>query len=120
VQCRRQRKTEYYVPVTLLPHFRRFGLLMHVGELNSDGTHKTDSKTEALFIPARRLSPDAYKEATKDLIFGDNNEFYVPFTDTFKYLGSHIDKSLKDDKEIAHRLQQASNQVGALGNFFRS
>jgi hypothetical protein len=104
----------------LLPHFRRFGLLMHVGNLNPDGTHKTDSKTEALFIPARRMSPDAYEEATKDLIFGDNNEFYVPFTDTFKYLGAYIHKSLKDDKEIEHRLKQASNQVGALGNFFRS
>jgi hypothetical protein len=104
----------------LLPHFRRFGLLMHVGEMNPDGTHKTTSKTEALYIPAKRLSNAEYKERTKDLIFGENDAFYVPFTDTFKYLGCQIDKSLADDKEIKHRLQQASNQVGALGNFFRS
>ena len=66
-------------------HMRRFGLLMHAGSLDENGTHKTKSKTEAMFFPARSMTQEELDIATADIVFGNQ---YVPFTQEFKYLGS--------------------------------
>jgi hypothetical protein len=93
---------------------------MHVGELNPDGSHKTKSKTQAMYFPARDLSPEELETAQADITFGQNNEFYVPFTSMFTYLGCRITQDLKDETEIEHRLKEAKAQIAALTNYFRS
>jgi hypothetical protein len=60
-------------------------------------------------------------DATKaDIIFCDNNQYYIPFTTKFKYLGSHITHNLKDITDISTHLHQAKEQTTALGTFFHS
>jgi len=99
-------------------HFQRFGLIMHFGCLNQDGSHKTQSKTEAMYFPATKKTEAEMQEVKVDLIFGPDNQYYVPFTDTFKYLGCRFHEDLNDEQEIKHRLSTALNQVATLGNFF--
>jgi hypothetical protein len=103
-------------------HLKRFGLIMHVGKMNPDGTPdpKSKSKTKAMFFPAKELSPDELKTAQENIIFGEHNEFYISFTDVFTYLGCRITQDLRDDTEINHRLNEAKAQVAALTNFFHS
>ena len=42
----------------------------------------------------------------------------ITFTRHFKYLGSYILYSLKDDYDIEHRISHASAVMGALNNFW--
>ena len=42
----------------------------------------------------------------------------ITFTRYFKYLGSYISYSLKDDYDIENRISQASAAMGALNNFW--
>ena len=42
----------------------------------------------------------------------------ITFTRHFKYLGSYILYSLKDDYDIEHIIYQASSAMGALKNFW--
>ena len=74
----------------------------------------------AIRLPSPKLKQcTAELDAAKaDLVFGDKNELYIPFTDCFKYLGSCIHESLCDDVEIDYRLQQATQQATALQNFW--
>jgi hypothetical protein len=104
----------------LFHHMRRFGLLMHVGSLDPNGTRTMKSKTEAMFFPATTISTAAHAAATTDIIFGDQNQYYISFTDEFQYLGSRITTDLKDIADINNRLRQAKGQVAALGTFFRT
>ena len=104
----------------LRAHYLRFGLKVHVGDCDAEGKHLTGSKTEALFVPASPMTTEELAAAKADLIFGPNKEFYIPFTDCFKYLGARITESINDETEIAHRLTQATNQAAALQNFWRS
>ena len=92
---------------------------MHVGSLNPDGS-RTQSKTEAMYFPATPKTPTELATAKADLIFGSNNKFYIPFTACFKYLGCCIHESLRDDEEILHHLQVATQQAAALQNFWHS
>jgi len=101
----------------LLSHLRWFGLLMHVGTLNPDGSRCTNLKTEAMYFPASQTDQDA-SAAIADIVFA-NGHHYVPFTTLFKYLGAHISSDLTDTREVALRLRQAANQVCALKNFWR-
>jgi hypothetical protein len=48
------------------------------------------SKTKAMYFPALPKEPDELATAKDDLISGDNNEFFIPFIDCFKYLGCRI------------------------------
>jgi hypothetical protein len=99
-------------------HMARFGLLMHVGTKNDDGSLNA-SKTEAMYFPA---SPGNYKpknELPPDLIFGDGI-LHVHYCREFKYLGCRITPLATDDVETATRIRQALNQIGALRNFFYS
>jgi hypothetical protein len=74
---------------------------MHVGSLDPNGTRMTKSKTEAMFFPATSLSTAARTATTADIIFGDQNEYYISFTDEFQYLGSRITTNLKDIANIS-------------------
>jgi hypothetical protein len=104
----------------LLTQLRRFGLLMHVG------TTEKKSKTEAMYFPANRpgveitIPPAPLHPITipADILLPGGN--HVHFTDKFCYLGSFITNDLSDKQEITTRLRCASNQIGALMNFFRS
>jgi hypothetical protein len=57
------------------------------------------------YFPALPKEPDELATAKDDLISGDNNEFFIPFTDCFKYLGYRIHESLLDHVEIDYHLQ---------------
>jgi hypothetical protein len=83
---------------------------MHVGELNEDGNHMTQSKMELMFIHAHPMTPAELDTTTADIIFGDNNQYYIPLTTEFKYLGSHITHDLKDITDISTHLHQAKVQ----------
>jgi hypothetical protein len=93
---------------------------MHVGSLDPNGTRMMKSKTEAMFFPATTLSTAAHAAATADIIFGDQNQYYISFTDKFQYLGSRITTDLKDIADINNRLRQAKGQVATLGTFFHT
>ena len=97
--------------------FRRFGLLMHVGERNPDGTW-TKSKTEALFCPAS--APENADDAVPEPAVLPGGQFRVEYTKEFKYLGSFLTGPLTDEVEIEKRLRKAKNQMGGLLTFFRS
>ena len=57
---------------------------MHVGSLDANGNKTALSKTDAMYLPALPKET-AELDATKaDLVFGGNNEFYIPFMDCFK------------------------------------
>jgi len=77
-------------------HFQRFGLIMHFGQLNQDRLHKTQSKTEAMYFPVTKKTEAELQEVKADLIFGPDNQYYLPFMDTFKYLGCKIHEDLND------------------------
>jgi hypothetical protein len=105
----------------LLKHFQQFGLLVHVGSLDADGNKTAPLETKAMYFPALPKEPDELATAKADLIFGDNNEFFIPFTDCFKYLVSCcIHESLRDNVEIDYHLslQQATQQDTALQIFW--
>jgi len=93
----------------LYAHFARFGLIMHIG---SD-TDK--SKSEAMFFPPD-LSP------AHDLLVGTTfpiHHGHIHYTDSFRYLGSIITPSLRDDVEVTTRIAKATAQLGAMKDVFR-
>ena len=97
-------------------HMKRFGLLMHVGEKQADGSW-TESKTEAMFFPA--LNSTEPQTIPAPAVFPDG-QHRVEYTDQFKHLGSLITPPLTDEIEIKKRLRTAKNQMGALTTFFRT
>jgi hypothetical protein len=103
----------------IFQHLKCFGLIMHVGKLKLDGTPETKSKTQAMYFPAKDISQSKLDAAQANIVFGQNNEFYIPFTNMFTYLGCHITQDLKDDTKIIHRINEAKAQVAALTNYFQ-
>ena len=100
----------------IVDHFRRFGLLVHIGTTDANGK-MIKSKTEAMYFPAH--TPDDLETLVPATIhFGSGN--HVHYTDKFKYLGSRLTPLLDDDLDITLRIQQATAQVSALMNFWRS
>ena len=107
------------VAAELHAHFRRFGLLMHVGTLNADGTWEK-SKTEAMFFPANvKASQADTLDPPPPAVFPDGRH-RIEYTTVFRYLGSRLTPSLTDDTDVDTRIRLASNQMGAMTNFFRS
>jgi hypothetical protein len=92
-------------------HFKRFGLLMHVGR------GQTASKTEAVFYPAPR-QPHSAGDQT-DLVCDGNG--FISFTSEFIYLGSVVHNTLTCDADVDRRIAKASAAFGALRQpFFNS
>jgi hypothetical protein len=92
-------------------HFKRFGLLMHVGR------DQTKSKTEAVFYPAPR-QPHSAGDQTDFACDGDG---FISFTSEFIYLGSVVHSSLTCDADVDRRIAKASAAFGALRQpFFNS
>ena len=100
----------------LVKHFRRFGLLVHVGTTDENGVRKK-SKTEAMYFPTHTPA-DTSDLVPASINFGDGN--HVHYTDRFKYLGSRFIPLLNDDLDIELRLQQATAQVNCLSKFWNS
>lgn len=93
-----------YGTVKIRAHFRRWGLEMHVGR------GEKPSKTVALFCPGCSRS---YEDGdTSKIDFDDGTN--VSFVKQFKYLGSYIDSSLKDDFDVDQRISAASQIFGTL------
>ena len=91
---------------------------MHISTHNSEGNKIKFSKTEAMYFPAKpKLMMNWKWPLPSDIIFGDNNEHFITFTNTFKYLGCQITQSLNDETKIKHHIKQALIQAAALGNF---
>jgi hypothetical protein len=92
-------------------HFERFGLKMHVGR------NGKKSKTEAMYFP-----PSLKKELYHQLDQEEKipvKDGYITFTRLFKYLGSWVTDTLKDDHEMDTRIKRAKSQIGALKPFFK-
>jgi exonuclease III len=92
-------------------HFRTFGLKMHIGR---DGGK---SKTECVYFPAS-LKAELYQQIDMEQKI-PVKDGYVTLTRQFKYLGSWIHETLKDDYEIDIRIGKARQQIGALKAFFK-
>ena len=99
-----RQELEQCVPV-LHTHLKRFGLLMHVGSVVKK------SKTEAMFCPR---PGQAYEDANTSDVAADDVGGIVSFTKLFKYLGSQIDSSLRDDSDVLGRVKSAAGAFGAL------
>jgi exonuclease III len=85
-------------------HYQRWGLEMHVGRGGKV------SKTVALFCPGCSRS---YEDGdTSAIVFDD--DACVTFVESFKYLGSYIHHSLKDDFDVDQRISAASKIFGML------
>jgi hypothetical protein len=88
--------------------FARFGLEMHIGR------DAKVSKTECMYFPA---FTGKYQESnTENIEVGDG---YVPFTKTFKYLGSLITSKLNNAMDVEARIFQANKAMGALREYFK-
>ena len=83
-----------------------FGLKMHVA-----------GKTEALYVPAHRSDYD-HADLTKVDVIDVNGTVvgFVPFSEVFRYLGSHIHWSLSDEFDVKHRITSANGAFGALSS----
>lgn len=97
---------------------------MHVGTINPSATNPANqlikSKTECMFFPAHPSALSADNLVPERIHFGDANQFHSHYTDRFKYLGSKLVPLLSDEPEILHRIEQATNQVNSLSNFWKS
>ena len=87
-------------------HFKRFGLLMHVG------TADKASKTECMYYPPHRN--DVITADDTAAVAADEEGSFVTFTDSFKYLGSRIDCDLRDKHDVCSRIKSATGAFGAL------
>ena len=56
---------------------------MHIGSLDANGNCTMSSKTEAMYFLVTPKTPAELDVIKTDLIFGDNNKFYIPFMDCF-------------------------------------
>jgi hypothetical protein len=86
----------------IVAEFKRFGTIVHLG------THskKLGSKTEAMFIPPRNHGAGAsVTHETADYDVEDDR--FISFCDSFKYLGSFITPSLDEDFDINARVNKA-------------
>jgi hypothetical protein len=98
--------------------FARFGLLMHAGTTNADGS-LTKSKTEAMFCPpAGPTSELAHADVPEPFYISPTH--HIPFTNEFCYLGSILTTDLSDDRDITVRIRKGMQQVGALTALFRN
>jgi hypothetical protein len=93
---------------------------MHVSSLDENGNHLTELQTMAVYFPAQLLTKEQLDAATTYIVFRDCAQYYVPFTDDFTYLGSHITMDLKDMTDINNQIHQTKGQAAALGNFFHT
>jgi len=84
-------------------HFRRFGLLIHVG------TESTKSKTEAMYLPARGDTQESGD--TSNFVMGPG---HAHFTDNFKYLGNIISSDLTSELDIKKRVGAMTGAFAAL------
>ena len=106
-------------------HFKRFGLLMHVGTRAKAGGQDSKSKTEAMFFPWQ-LGKPALTKANKAILRSHittnaadfdltcENGGYISFTNKFCYLGSILTPDLSDELDIQRRIQLASQAFGSL------
>ena len=78
---------------------RLFGLQMHM----------QGSKTEAMLIPHNTRQFATADTSNLSLAGG-----FIPFTEVFRYLGSHIHYSLSDKHEVQVRISSASAMFGSL------
>jgi len=76
------------------------------------GTQEKKSKTEVMYCPPHRK--DVILPEHEAPVKVDNEGGIVTFTDTFKYLGSRIHRSLQDDADVDGRIKSATCAFGAL------
>ena len=92
--------------------FGKFGLKMHTGVT---GDKKLQSKTEAMFIPAKTGEWKKRKPSPIYLTGGRK----IPFTKEFKYLGGIIHCSLSCEVDVDRRISSASQAMGSLKGMIR-
>ena len=92
-------------------HLRRFGLEMHCGLANEDGTVRQGSKSEAVYFPpAGTIASDADVAPLPV----DDHRGIVTFTDRFRYLGSILTSSLTDEVDVGARIASAGAALAQL------
>jgi hypothetical protein len=87
----------------LYHHFKKFGLLMHMGKQDKKGNWKP-SKSEAMFF----LKKNTIYKKPDPTIFSDHNH-RCEYIDEFKYLGCILMPDLLDDKEIKKKSQSSQD-----------
>ena len=77
--------------------------------------NETPSNTEISIFDSSSSLLEVYKKSpeTQNITIDDNDGF-ISFTPSFKYLGSMIDFLLDDSTDVKHRINAASKALGAL------
>ena len=94
----------------MIEHFARFGMDIHVG---SEGK---PSKTEVLFVAAPEKlydEPEVYDGRDLTNVVLGNGSFF-PVVEKFRYLGTMLTRTCRDDVNVAERIKTAGNAFGAL------
>lgn len=89
--------------ILIRSHFRRFGLTIHIGS----EVKEKKSKTEVVYFPSARSSL-SYDVQKNKIYLNDNNDIFVFFCFSFKYLGSLINETISDNLDIKTRVNMAS------------
>jgi len=95
----------------LISHFQKFGMEIHTGSINKN------SKSEILYVPA--LPHASINSNSNPPHFPQNpvvcpNNTFIPIVDAFKYLGSFLNSTLSDHKDVLARIEAASKAFGSL------
>ena len=93
-------------------HFQLFGLTVHTGSRET----KSKSKTEAVYFPPSLQAAKDHQDLPADIELDENR--FISFSPSFRYLGSIISRDLTDDLEIEARIKKAYSQMGALSYFW--
>lgn len=97
---------------TLMAHFAKFGLEIHVGHPGKK------SKTEVLFVPAPKntyIDPSNYDDKDLSNIKLDNEAFF-PVVTSFCYLGSTLSYDCSDREDVDRRIVKASSAFGSISS----
>ena len=86
----------------IVNQYKRLGLTVHLGVKTPQ---RIGSKTEALFIPGRSQEP--VDTTGQDADYDVDDQHFISFCDSFKYLGTVISQDLTDSAEITKRIQAA-------------
>jgi len=88
----------------------------------------SDNHTNNVLIQKQQSESLKVRQKREDILYNEFEETqrinvaygYVMFTKYFKYLGSYLSYSLRDDFNVKMRIVSASRVMGALHSFLKS
>ena len=100
----------------LMAHFARWGLEVHEGILDSNGSVAKESKSEVLFCSAplhTYMEPSTFDGADLSYVLLPHSRF-MPIVSEFPYLGDIVARDGGDGSAVDRRISSAGKAFGAL------